>query len=301
MNEGEAYLNGEWIDAHKLAISVDDLGFTVGATVVERLRTFGGAPYRVAKHIERLRHSLDWVGWNAEGLTAQVEKAIHEFARRNAPLIAPGDDWSIVAFVTPGATADASKPTVCVHGFPIPFAGWASQFERGVELSIVDVRQIPASCVPPQVKCRSRIHYYLADQRARRNRPGSRALLLDQQGFVGEASTANVVAWYEDRGLVTPRLDAVLPGISQAALFEIADDLGMSRTEADMSPQEFAAADEAFLTSTSICLLPVVAIDGAPVGDGEPGPVYRQLLAAWSARVGVDVPAQAVAFANRKS
>ena len=294
-----AYFNGRWIDQSDLRISANDLGFVLGATLVERLRTFQWRPFRVDAHVARLKNALVAVGWDAERLADEVRHALEEFPVKNAAHFLKGDDWAIVAFVTPGETYDATHPTVAVHGFPLPFAGWAPQFESGVELTVVDVRQVPGNSVPPHVKCRSRMHYYLADCEARRRAPGTRALLLDQQGFIGEASTANVVAYFPKRGLVTPRLDAVLPGISQEVLFELAEKRGLKRTEADLTPQEFAAAEEIFLTSTSICLLPVVRLDGLPVGAGVPGGVYRDLLADWSRAVGVEIAEQARNFASR--
>lgn len=299
MTRSQAYFNGEWIDAAAIDISLDDLGFLVGATVVERLRTFLGEPFRVDDHLARLRRSLEIVGWDGEALPREIGNAIREFPRRNAGILVPGDDWSITAFVTPGASADAARPTVCVHGFPIPFANWASQYEAGLTMATVGVRQLPANAQPPELKCRSRMHYYLADCEAERTTPGARALLLDQDGFVSESTTANVVAWFADRGLVTPRLDAVLPGISQQTLFELADILGVARSERDMTPAQFAAADEIFLTSTSIAMLPVVELDGRKIGDGTPGPLYRRLLTAWSLKVGVDIAEQARQFARR--
>lgn len=299
MSSPQCYLNGRWLSARELSIPLDDLGFQLGVTIVERLRTFGGEPFRVAEHVRRLRRSLEIVGWEPERIADEVESLIHEFTSRNARLIAPGDDWAIVAFVTPGNSYDARRPVVCVHGFPLPFASWVEQFATGVAGVIVDVRQTPTNCWPAELKCRSRMHYYLADREAARRQPEARAVLLDQQGFVSEATTANVVAWYADRGLVTPRLDGVLPGISQQVLFELADELGIARSEADLTPDEFAAADEAYFTSTSICMLPLVSLAGRPLGAGCPGPTFAKLLAAWSQRVGVDIAEQARRFAAR--
>jgi branched-subunit amino acid aminotransferase/4-amino-4-deoxychorismate lyase len=301
---GQAYLNGQWVDAASVRIGLDDLGFTLGVTVVERLRTFGGKPFEVESHLRRLLRSLEIVGWDAVRLTDEVRGAIADFPVRNGPWMAPGDDWAIAAFVTPGASADASRPTVCVHGFPLPFGTWARRYEQGVHLALSDVRQTPANCWPPELKCRSRMHYYLADREAGRRFPGSRALLLDQRGFVGEASTANVACWFRAHprwgaGLVVPRLDGVLPGISQAFLFELADELGLPRQEADILPEELLAADEVLLTSTSVCVLPVVRVNDRLIGRGAPGPTYSQLLAAWSDRVGIDVAEQACRFARR--
>jgi branched-subunit amino acid aminotransferase/4-amino-4-deoxychorismate lyase len=299
MNIGQAYWNGTWIAASDLALPVGDLGFVLGATVVERLRTFNARPFRLEEHLARLRHSLEIVAWNADPLVNEIHDAVSAFVDVNAERIAPGDDWSITAFVTPGETADAARPTVCVHGGPIPFASWAHKFEEGVEVCITDVRQIPQNCWPSELKCRSRMHYYLADQEAARKCPGARALLLDQRGYIGEASTANVVAYYADRGLVTPKLDEVLPGISLQFLFELADALRIPRGEADILPGELAAASEVMLTSTSICIQPVMKLDGKPIAGGQPGPVYRKLLDAWGQKVGVDIAAQARQFATR--
>ncbi|HYO26538.1 MAG TPA: aminotransferase class IV [Lacipirellulaceae bacterium] len=304
MTSNQAFLNGRWVDASSVALPLDDVGFQLGVTVVERLRTFGGAPFQVEGHLRRLERSLQIVGWDAARIVRQVRGAIGEYCERNRPLMAPGDDWAIVAIVSPGRSADAADPWICVYGFPLAFASFAHQYDQGVHLCVTDVRQTPTNCWPAELKCRSRMHYYLADREAARRFPGSRAVLLDQRGFVGEASTANIVCWYEqspEHGgrLVIPRQEGVLPGISQAFLFELADQLGVERREADLTPEQLASADEVLLTSTSVCVLPVVRVDHAKIGAGKPGPMHAKLLAAWSERVGVDIAAQARQFAKR--
>lgn len=299
MNLSQAYFGGQWLPLQDAQIPLSDVGFGLGVTVVERLRTFAGRSFRVEEHLKRLHRSLEIVGWNAATIVDEVRNAVAAFPDVNAELMAPGDDWYVAIFVTPGDTPAATQPRIGVHGGPLPFAGWADKFDTGVDVVITDVRQTPANCWPPELKCRSRMHYYLADQEAARRQVGARAVLLDQQGFIGEASTANVVAYYADRGIVTPRIDGVLPGISQQMLFELADEAGISHTEADLTPGEFARADELFLTSTSICLQPIVRVDGKAVGNGQPGAIYRKLLAAWSEKVGVDIATQARQFAGR--
>ncbi|MEM6799233.1 MAG: aminotransferase class IV [Planctomycetota bacterium] len=298
-----AYLNGQWRDDRDLSMPIGDLGFTLGVTATERLRTFGGKVFRQAEHMERMRRSLAIIGLDAEAITAELDKAVSEFVERNASRLPAGSDWSIAAFATPGDGRSAEQgggPNRCVHGNPLPFANWASQFDEGVSVYLSDHRQTPASCWPPELKCRSRMHYYLADQQARRREPGARAILLDQDGFVGEASTANVVIYRQGEGVVSPRMEKVLPGVSVAVVRELCDRLGIAFTERDLTIEELRTADEAWLSSTSICLLPVVRCDGEPIAGGQPGPVYRSVLAAWSELVGVDVAeqARAIAWAN---
>jgi branched-chain amino acid aminotransferase len=299
MNHGVAYLNGKWIPATDLSLGVDDFGPLMGVTLSEKLRTFKGKPYHVPAHIARLKNSVAIMGWDAETIGTEATRAVEEFVVRNRELIGDGDDWNITLFVTPGKSADAANPTICVHGHPIPFHQWAHQFVQGVEGLIVSIRQVPANCWPTELKCRSRMHYYLADREAARQSKHARAILLDQDGYIGEGSTANVIAYFKNRGLVTPKIAKVLPGVSQEVLFDLAKSMGIARTEQDLQPADLSQADEVFFASTSICLLPVTLIDGLPIGTGQPGPIFQKLLTAWSEAVGVDIAAQAQKFAVR--
>jgi branched-subunit amino acid aminotransferase/4-amino-4-deoxychorismate lyase len=220
--------------------------------------------------------------------------------------LAAGDDLGLSIFVTPGlysayAGSGPVEPTVCLHTYPLPFGRWAGKYRTGQGLVTTGVEQVPAECWPPTLKCRSRMHYYLADRRAQAAEPGSRALLLDGDGFVCEASTANVVAYFADAGLVSPRHDKILPGISIAVLMELAARLGIPFSERDLTPHDLAAADEVILTGTSPCLLPAVRLGGRPIAAGTPGDCYRRLLAAWNELVGIDIVAQATMFAARQT
>jgi branched-chain amino acid aminotransferase len=293
-----AYFKGQWISSAELQIPITDLGFLQGVTVVERLRTFGHRPFRLEAHLRRLSRSLEIVGLAVEPVVNQLHGIIEQLLSKNEPLLQDGEDWFIVVLVTPGPALDASNPTLCVYGGPLPYGNWVNHYNEGVEVVLSSVRQIPPNCLPSELKCRSRMHYYLADRQAEACCPGARAILLDQSGYLAEASTANIVAYYEDRGLVTPRLQNVLPGISLEVLFELATELNIPCHREDILPARFAQADEAFLTSTSVCMLPIVKQDGHLLGVGTPGPVFRQLLQAWSDLVGTDVAGQAKKWAS---
>jgi branched-chain amino acid aminotransferase len=293
-----AYLNGLWIPATELRIVVDDLGFTLGTTVTERLRTFGGNVFRIDEHLARLRRSLDIIGLDSDAIADEVGKTITEFVRRNKSLIDCDDDWSIIAFVTPGS-AGSGRPTVCVHGYPLPFRSWAAHYDTGIPVVISSIRQVPTNCWPAELKCRSRMHYYLADREAAAKRPGARAIVLDQDGTIAETTTANVILYREGEGLLSPPVDNILLGVSLGVVQELAATLKLPFSMRPLSVDDLRTANEAMIVSTSICTLPIVECDGQPIGDGKPGPVYRQLLTAWSELVGVDVSLQARRFADR--
>jgi branched-subunit amino acid aminotransferase/4-amino-4-deoxychorismate lyase len=304
MQEPSAFLNGRYLPASALAISPVDAGFVQGTTIAEQLRTFAGRVFHLDDHLNRLAHSLDVLQIVPGIGLRQLGEVALELIARNHPLMAPGDDLGLSIFVTPGPYAGYSapgphEPTVCLHTYPLAFRFWAEKYDAGQSLVVTSVRQVPPECWPASLKCRSRMHYFLADREAGRIEPKARALLLDQQGWVTEASTANVLMVTAGEGLVSPPREVVLQGISLAAAEKLAERLGIPFVHRNLRPDELAGADEVLLSSTPFCLLPVTRLNGRPIASGSPGPIFRQLLAAWNEEVGIDIPAQAKRFAQR--
>jgi branched-subunit amino acid aminotransferase/4-amino-4-deoxychorismate lyase len=304
MPEPHAYLNGRRLPATDLAVPVWDTGFVQGVTVAEQLRTFAGRLFRLEQHLDRLSDSLAAVGLPPPISMAELERQARDLVAHNHSLLADGDDLGLSLFITPGpyaafAPPHPGGPTVAMHTYPVPFSMFADKYEQGERLATTDVEQVPAACWPPALKCRSRMHYYLADRQARRVDPQARALMRDHDGFVTEASTANLVLYRERDGLISPPKEKILPGVSIAALEELAAKMGLSFTFREVTVDDVLRSDEAFLCSTSPCLLPVVALNNQAIGGGEPGALFRQLIAAWSQLVGLDIIGQAQKFSSR--
>lgn len=304
MHEPQAFLNGSWIPASQAAVSVADAGFVQGATVSEQLRTFGGQLFCLDPHLDRFFRSLAVVGIELPHGRDELVDVATRLTAANHALLTAGDDLGLSIFATPGAYPTFARqrghgPTICLHTYPLPFGQWAAKYERGESLVATDVRQVPATCWPAELKCRSRMHYYLADRAARARQPGARALLLDLEGNVSETATANLVAVVPGEGLVSPPRSKILPGISLDYLRELAEGLAIPFAQRTMTVPDLARADELLLTSTASCLLPVTMLDGQRVGTGFAGYVFSQLLAAWSERVGVDIAAQARQYSTR--
>lgn len=304
MAEPFAFLNGRFVLATEMKVQVGDIGFMQGVTVAEQLRTFHGVLFRLERHLERLAHSLEIIGVDPGMTQEQMGAIARRLASENHALLDDGDDLGLAMFVTPGlySTYDPhgeSGPTIGMHTTPLPFQLWLDHYEHGQRLVVTDVQQVPAACWPPELKCRSRMHYYLADRKARRIDPRARALLLDERGRVTEASTANLVIFRRDEGLISPPKETILPGVSMAVVEELAVELGIPFLYRELTPQEVVTADEALLTSTSPCAVPAVSLNGEPIGDGRPGEIFRRLLDAWGRHTGVDIAAQAKRFARR--
>jgi len=294
-----AFLNDRFLPYADAAIALHDAGFVQGVTVSEQLRTFGGRLFRLEEHLQRLDESLAIVGIRSPHGNAELAEIAQRLIDHNLPLAGASGDLGLAILLTPGPYAAfappgaSDKPTVCLHTYRLAFPLWAGKFRTGQALVTTSVMQVPPECWPTALKCRSRMHYYLADREAQRIEPGARALMLDQEGGVTEASTANLVIARTTEGLVSPPLRKILPGISVAVLAELAQSLKIPFTYRDLTLQEVIDADEAFLTSTSPCMLPVSRVNGHALRGGVPGPIYERLLAAWNQLVGLDIAEQA--------
>ena len=304
MSSSLAYLNGRFVDPADLAVDVFDTGFVMGATVAEQMRTFGGKLFRLEDHLERFGNSLDIVGLELPISIADLAGAATRLAADDHSQLASGDDLGLCLFATPGpyptmAPSAESRPTVAMHTYPIHFGAFAEKYERGQALFSSEVLQVPPETLPRALKCRSRMHYYLADRLAAKRDPSARALMLDADRTVLETTTANILIYHANEGLISPPAERILPGISVAATLEIALAAGIAHRHRTITLEDVIGAEEVLMTSTSVCVLPVVHVDTHPVGNGVPGPIYRRLLAGWSELTGVKVDEQARGFASR--
>ncbi len=300
----QAWLNGRFLPRESLSVSVGDAGFVLGATVTEQLRTFRGDLFLPGPHRDRLANSLAAVGIDPGVSLDDIMAAAATVAHTNHAHVGDGD-LGVVIFVTPGDQPSqhegaGGQPMVAVHSFPLAFRLWAEAYESGVSLRGVAVPQVPAACWPIHAKVRSRLHYYLADREAHAAEPGARAVVCHADGRVSETSTANI-AIVCGGGIVSPPPADALPGVSLGFARQLAAAAGIDWAERSLTAADLAAADEILLTSTPSCLLPATRFDGRPVGEGRPGPVYRQLLAAWNRAVGIDIAGQARAMVRQAS
>ncbi len=303
-NEPLAYLNGEFLPLRHAKLPVWDLGIVQGATVTEAVRTFRHEPFRLDDHLRRLEASLRGLGLQPRESREQLRHLTDQLSRFNAAALDVGSDLLINLFVTAGESrlhsggfaVNPGRPTVCITTRPLEFRSAARQYRDGLSLVIPSVRHIPPSSIDPRIKYRSRLHWYLADQEVQRLDPAAEALLLDLEGFVTETSRGNIFARFGDR-LKTPSESTTLAGVSQQIVIDLLSAKNLRVERSDMSPDDLQAADEILLSSTSACLVPVTRLNGRLIGDGKPGPLWKDLLDDWSRLVGADILAQAASHA----
>lgn len=300
-----AYLNGVMLPATSVSLPVWDRGVVQGVTVTEMLRTFRQVPFQVAAHLSRMRRSLEYLGVEITESDHHFVDIIQTLIESRIPRPAPPnatsamwDETGIVLFVTPGAIpmyADGAElvggPTVCVHTFRLPVEQWRRKYVLGQSLVVPSVMQIPREILDPRFKYRSRLHWYLADREAQSTDPGSVALLRNLDGHLTETNSGNFMIAQNGR-IRTPHAQDTLPGISQQFVKELSQELEIPYEVGDITLSDALAAEEAFVSSTSYCLLPVTRLNCQPVGRGVPGPIWNALINRWSQRVGCDISNQ---------
>ncbi len=289
----QAYFNGEWMPEGEVMISPSDRGFTVGDLVFEVERTFNGRPFRLKEHIERLYRSLTYVrmesGLTAEEMTAITEEAV-ERAKDDHPEVT--DFWTR-QIVTRGTVDlfDPPSPTVLVQVGEQGF-WYADLYDTGMHGVIARTRAYSPQALDPKIKHYSRMNFVLAHQEAHDLEPGAWPILLDDRGFLAEGNGQNVFI-VTDGVIRTPSDYAALQGVSRGMAIDLTRQLDIPLAEEDLQPYDLYTADEAFWTTTSMCVMPMTQVDRRPIGDGKPGPMSQRLLAAWSEAVGIDIVGQA--------
>ncbi len=300
------YLNGEFVPEIEARISIFDCALMFGDMVFEMTRSFRQKPYLLRNHLERLYGSLNYAEINC-GLTIdQMEAATYETIEKNLPVM-EDLDFQIMHNVTRGGMdlydtliKEGTAPIVTINVIPLVrhIGGAAKKFEEGAHFVVPRQQSVPARYIDPKAKNRSRIFYKIAELQASHMEEGAMALLTDERGFITEG-TGNNFFMVRDGEILTPRPHDILRGVSRQACMELAAKLGIPVRQVDIEPYDARAADEAWFTSTTICMLPITRFEFRDVGDGCPGPIYRKLLAAWSEEVGVDIAGQAREYAER--
>lgn len=298
MAEPLAYLNGQLVPQAEVHLPFFDAGFVLGATVSDMCRTFNHRLYRLSDHLTRFRASCNRAQVPQPIADVDLARIAEKLVERNGRLISAESDLALVMFATPGpigyyagqsGSAGDGPPTLGMHTFPLPLARYRRMLSDGVHLAVPSVRQLPPTSVDPQIKQRSRMHWWLADREVQTSAPAATALLLNDGGFVTETAAANLLIVRGGAVLSPPRA-LILHGISLLTVAELCGALRIPFREERLTLVDCRAADEAMLSSTPYCLAPVRQIDDTALP--WPGPIFERLLGAWSQRVGVDIRGQ---------
>ena len=285
------WLNGEYFQRSEAKISMLDRGFRYGDVMFDTSRTFDGKVFRLRDHLLRLYRSLKYTRLDPGMSIEEMEQLTLEVVQRNESVREPGDDYMVTQMVTGGEGRGSNRPTnpnVSIWIDPIDFAHYSPMYTTGAHVVIPRTRSYSADQIDPKIKHYSRLNFVLAQLEVNDVDPEALPVLLDTDGNISESVGANFFV-VTDGVLRTAGDSSILQGVSRMTLLELAENLGIPSTEEALQPYDVYTADEAFLCSTPYSLLPVGRADNRQIGDEVPGPVTKQLLAAWSELVGMDI------------
>ena len=295
------YFNGQFVPESEARISIYDSALMFGDMIFEMTRSFNKKQFKLREHLERLYASAKYVRIALEMSIDEMEKHVYETIEANEPLFLDDDEHRVMIDVTRGLLSiyedvvGVRKGTnVIIADFPLRWTvcGMGHLYDTGINAVIPSQRAIPASLLEPKVKSRSRLHYLMANIEVSDNKGQDNwALLLDPDGFISEGTGDNFFM-VKNNVIITPEPRNVLRGISRAYIFELAQQLGLVCIERNIGPYDVLMADEAFMTGTPFCMLPVTKLNHVPIANGKMGKVTKMLLDKWSENVGVDIAAQ---------
>jgi len=265
-------------------ISVFDHGFLYGEGVYEVLRTYQKTPFLFDAHIARLRLSAERIAlpvpWTDAEILARIRATIDAASL-------PADAY-VRLLLTRGVGDLLYDPAACPTPTTVIIVKPhveppAALYEHGVTISLVPVVRNHPQSVSPRIKSNNLLNNALAMQEAIK-RQAFEALMRNHRGELCECAQSNF--FVVSSGVVrTPPLDAgLLAGITRAFVLEIAAALGYRTREESLFEEDLANADEAFLTSSTKEIVPVVRVDDLRIGEGRPGAITKALIAEFRRR-----------------
>ena len=292
-NERTVWMNGKFIPEREALVPYRERSFIYGDGAFDMTRTFGHRIFKLEEHIERLYRSLKALRLDPTMPAERMIEISREVTARNLHLLDERDDYWLGQRITRGvqkARGDNWEhygPTVIIECTPLPLAERAHLYRDGMRVVTPSVRRTPPEALTPRAKTHNYLNLIAGELEAKAQDPDAWPILLDMNGNLSEGLGSNIFL-VRDGELLTPREKFVLPGVSRATVIDLAARLGIPFREADLDLYDAYTADEAFITSTSLCICPVHSINGTETGAGIYGPMTKRLIEAYVEMVDCD-------------
>ena len=275
MSEQTVYLNGAFLPLSEARVPVLDRGFVFGDGVYEVIPVYGRAPFRLREHLARLQTSLDAIRISNPHSEEVWARLVADLAERQ-----PWEDQSLYLQVTRGvakrdhAFPKGVSPTVFMMSGQLAMPR-AEEIDNGVAaVSATDFRW--GRC---DIKSTALLGNVLLRQIA--VDAGAAETVLFRDSFLTEGAASNIFVVKDGVLLAPPKSHLILPGITYDVILELAAASGMPHKVREVSERETLTADELWLSSSTREVLAITTLNGQPVGNGRPGPLFRRMHALY--------------------
>jgi branched-chain amino acid aminotransferase len=274
----QIYVDGKFYSEMNAKISVFDHGLLYGDGIFEGIRFYDGRVFRQEAHLERLWESARSICLEIPMSMREMTDALLETIRQNELR-----DGYVRLLVTRGVGNLGLNPAQCKRPSVIIIASTIilyppDFYQNGLTVVTCATRRTSPSALNPAVKSLNYLNNVMA--RIEANLAGAdEALMLNDAGNVAECTADNIFVVKRGHIFTPPITAGALRGITRLVVFEIAAELGIKVTEADITRHDVFIADECFLTGTAAEIIPVIKVDGRLIGNGKPGPIGTRLIA----------------------
>jgi branched-chain amino acid aminotransferase len=272
------YIDGEFYPKSEAKVSVYDHGLLYGDGVFEGIRAYDGVVFKLKEHIDRLYRSAHTIMLQIPLTKDEMTEAVLETLRKNDLKKA-----YIRLLVTRGVgdlgldPRKCPKSSVIIIAEPVIELHSSEAKEKGVTTMISWVKRDPVDATSHEIKSLNYLNSILAKIEA--NTTGvDEAICLDKAGFVCEGVAENIFMVKEGKIFTPPVSTGALPGITREVIMKLAERLGYTAIERNMTPNELFNADEVFFTGTAAEVTPVREINKRKIGDGKAGSITRRLM-----------------------
>jgi len=271
----DVYLNGQFLAADQAKVSVFDRGFLLGDGVYEVIPVYAGHCFELDAHLTRLQSSLDGVKMKNPMSSQQWQAMIEDLVARNG-----GGDQSLYLQVTRGVAPrdhvfpEGVEPTAFAMSNPLqPVPEKYKQ--NGIKaITLADIRWFNCN-----IKAITLLPNSLLKQQAQE--AGAQEALLIRDGYLTEGAASNIYVVLNGTIYTAPKDEKILPGITRDVVVKLAVDNGMPLLEQAVTEQQLKQADEIWMSSSTKEVLPITQLDNQTVGDGKPGPIWKQMDALY--------------------
>jgi branched-chain amino acid aminotransferase len=272
------YIDGEYLPESEAKVSVFDHGLLYGDGIFEGIRFYNGRVFRLEEHHDRLWDSARSICLEIPMSKEEMTEALLETIRRNGL-----KDGYIRQIVTRGVGNLGLNPVQCKRPSVIIIAATIALYPEevyrsGLQIITCATRRAGPAVLNPAVKSLNYLNNVMA--RIEANLAGAdEALMLNDAGNIAECTADNVFIIKKGQIFTPPISAGALRGITRGVVFEIADELGIKISEADITRHDVFVADECFLTGTAAEVIPVIKADGRMIGTGKPGALTTKMIA----------------------
>lgn len=300
--ERKVFFNGKLVPESEAKVSIYDSSLMFGDMVFEMTRSFNKNHFKLKEHIDRLFLGLKILRIQIPYTKKEMIDICLKTANANDHLFSKDDEHRLMIDVSrgilgiyEGVTGIKKGSNVIVADFPLRWtvSGMGKFFDTGINMVITSQRVVPSQFMDPKIKNRSRLFYLNANIEASMFKGDNNwALLLDSDGFISEGSGDNFFI-IKNNTVISPEGRNMLRGISRSYVMkELCTKLKIKVLEKNIEPYDVYDADEAFITGTPFCMLPVTSLNNVKIGNGKVGKVYKKILSCWGKNLKVNIEKQ---------